>query len=360
MQAPAARSQCGLRLLPADLAGTVVVTYGDVPLLRRRRRWQTGRRAPARPAAPSRVLTARGRRPDRLRPGAPGRRRAGGGHRRAQGRRRRPSAPSPRSTRHLRLRRRAVLRDGPGPGRHATTPRASSTSPTCSASPAATAGASVGASGTRRRLAGRGRQRPRSSWPRMAAELNRRVLDELDAGRASPSSTRRPPGSTSTSRSSPTSRCCPACSCTGRPTVAAGRGGRPGHARCTDAVVGGGATRRPQPRHAGARSGRGRRVGPFTYLRPGTVLGPDGKIGAFVETKNARIGDGSKVPHLSYVGDADDRRGLEHRRGHGVRQLRRRAQAPHRGRRPRAGRQRHDAGRAGDDRATAPTPRPAR
>ncbi len=46
-------------------------------------------------------------------------------------------------------------------------------------------------------------------------------------------------------------------------------------------------------------------VGPFSYLRPGTILGSDGKIGAFVETKNARIGSGSKVPHLSYVGDAE-------------------------------------------------------
>ena len=45
-------------------------------------------------------------------------------------------------------------------------------------------------------------------------------------------------------------------------------------------------------------------VGPFSYLRPGTYLGSDGKIGAFVETKNAKIGAGSKVPHLSYVGDA--------------------------------------------------------
>lgn len=45
-------------------------------------------------------------------------------------------------------------------------------------------------------------------------------------------------------------------------------------------------------------------VGPFSYIRPGTELGGGGKIGAFVETKNAKIGDGSKVPHLSYVGDA--------------------------------------------------------
>ncbi|WP_084125620.1 bifunctional UDP-N-acetylglucosamine diphosphorylase/glucosamine-1-phosphate N-acetyltransferase GlmU [Demequina sp. NBRC 110054] len=46
-------------------------------------------------------------------------------------------------------------------------------------------------------------------------------------------------------------------------------------------------------------------IGPFTYLRPGTVVGVKGKVGGFVETKNARIGDGAKVPHLSYVGDAE-------------------------------------------------------
>ncbi len=51
--------------------------------------------------------------------------------------------------------------------------------------------------------------------------------------------------------------------------------------------------------------GAGASVGPFSYLRPGTNLGADGKIGAFVETKNATIGTGSKVPHLSYVGDAE-------------------------------------------------------
>jgi bifunctional UDP-N-acetylglucosamine pyrophosphorylase/glucosamine-1-phosphate N-acetyltransferase len=50
--------------------------------------------------------------------------------------------------------------------------------------------------------------------------------------------------------------------------------------------------------------GAGATVGPFAYLRPGTVLGERGKIGTFVETKNAEIGAGSKVPHLSYVGDA--------------------------------------------------------
>lgn len=50
--------------------------------------------------------------------------------------------------------------------------------------------------------------------------------------------------------------------------------------------------------------GEGARVGPFTYLRDGTVLGDGSKAGAFVEMKNSTIGNGSKVPHLSYVGDA--------------------------------------------------------
>ena len=45
-------------------------------------------------------------------------------------------------------------------------------------------------------------------------------------------------------------------------------------------------------------------IGPFSYLRPGTVVGLHGKLGAFVETKNAEIGAHSKVPHLTYVGDA--------------------------------------------------------
>ncbi len=50
--------------------------------------------------------------------------------------------------------------------------------------------------------------------------------------------------------------------------------------------------------------GAGAHVGPYTYLRPGTVIGESGKAGAFVEMKNAQLGAGSKVPHLSYVGDA--------------------------------------------------------
>ena len=61
---------------------------------------------------------------------------------------------------------------------------------------------------------------------------------------------------------------------------------------CLQAVIGPGAT-----------------VGPFSYLRPGTRLATEAKVGAYVETKNAEIGERSKVPHLSYVGDATIGRG---------------------------------------------------
>lgn len=51
--------------------------------------------------------------------------------------------------------------------------------------------------------------------------------------------------------------------------------------------------------------GAGATVGPFSYLRPGTVLGDASKLGAFCEAKNSQIGNGAKVPHLTYVGDAE-------------------------------------------------------
>jgi len=54
----------------------------------------------------------------------------------------------------------------------------------------------------------------------------------------------------------------------------------------------------------GAEIGPGASVGPYAYLRPGTKLGPKAKAGTFVEMKNADVGEGTKVPHLSYVGDA--------------------------------------------------------
>ena len=55
----------------------------------------------------------------------------------------------------------------------------------------------------------------------------------------------------------------------------------------------------------GSTIGKDVRVGPFVRMRPGTILEDRSMAGAFVDLKNATVGHGSKVPHLSYVGDAD-------------------------------------------------------
>ena len=66
-----------------------------------------------------------------------------------------------------------------------------------------------------------------------------------------------------------------------------------------------GAEVHPQSVIDGAKVGAGASVGPFCYLRPGTVLEADSKAGSFVEIKNSSIGARTKVPHLSYIGDAE-------------------------------------------------------
>jgi bifunctional UDP-N-acetylglucosamine pyrophosphorylase/glucosamine-1-phosphate N-acetyltransferase len=88
----------------------------------------------------------------------------------------------------------------------------------------------------------------------------------------------------------------------GRTTVA--RGARVGpDSTLTDCVLGEGAS--VVRTHAvGARLGAGAQAGPFTFLRPGTDIGDGARVGGFCETKNAVIGPDTKVPHLSYVGDA--------------------------------------------------------
>jgi bifunctional UDP-N-acetylglucosamine pyrophosphorylase / glucosamine-1-phosphate N-acetyltransferase len=75
------------------------------------------------------------------------------------------------------------------------------------------------------------------------------------------------------------------------------------NARIANTVIGDGAEVRDSVVD-GARIGREATVGPYAHLRPGTVLGPRTKAGSFVEIKASRIGEGSKVPHLAYVGDA--------------------------------------------------------
>ncbi|WP_250003244.1 bifunctional UDP-N-acetylglucosamine diphosphorylase/glucosamine-1-phosphate N-acetyltransferase GlmU [Actinoplanes sp. M2I2] len=88
----------------------------------------------------------------------------------------------------------------------------------------------------------------------------------------------------------------------GATTVAAGAIVGP-DSTLIDSTVGAGAV--VLRTHAiGAEIGAEATVGPFSFLRPGTRLGRKAKVGGFVETKNAELGEGAKVPHLSYVGDA--------------------------------------------------------
>jgi bifunctional UDP-N-acetylglucosamine pyrophosphorylase/glucosamine-1-phosphate N-acetyltransferase len=70
-------------------------------------------------------------------------------------------------------------------------------------------------------------------------------------------------------------------------------------------VIRGGAEVGPHAVLVDAEVGPDAAVGPFAYLRPGTVLGAGAKVGTFVEVKNSTIGGRTKVPHLSYIGDAE-------------------------------------------------------
>lgn len=72
-----------------------------------------------------------------------------------------------------------------------------------------------------------------------------------------------------------------------------------------DATIGEGSVILPNSMIDSSTIGANVNIGPFARLRPGTVLADKAKIGNFVETKNANIGQGSKVNHLSYIGDTD-------------------------------------------------------
>ncbi len=76
------------------------------------------------------------------------------------------------------------------------------------------------------------------------------------------------------------------------------------HTTLHDAAVGSGAIVR-QAYVVEAEIGDDAIIGPFAYLRPGTVVGEGAKVGTYVEVKNSDIGAGAKVPHLSYIGDTD-------------------------------------------------------
>lgn len=89
-------------------------------------------------------------------------------------------------------------------------------------------------------------------------------------------------------------------------TVSIGDGSKIG-ANCVirDASIGAKVDILPGTQIEGAKIGDNASVGPMARLRPGTVLGESTKIGNFVETKNAIVGNGSKASHLAYLGDVE-------------------------------------------------------
>ena len=295
--------------------GTVVVVAGDTPLLTGRDPGPAGRRPRRRGRPPPPCSSAVLDDPTGLRPDPARRRRRGGGHRRAEGRRRGPARGPRDQQRDLRLRRRrpaprrwpsSTTRQRPGRGvphrrrsascapqgrpvaarrrgRPARDPRASTTA--CS-SPRP---AGCCATGSSRRWMRDGRHR-------------RRPGDHLDRRRRRARPRRRRAARTP--------------SCSARPLVGRRRRGRPGHHPAPTAVVGEGAhvvrsARRPR----GDRRGRQRRPVHLPAARHRARRRRQERAPSS-RRRTPSIGEGTKVPHLSYVGDADDRRGHQHRRGH--------------------------------------------
>ena len=138
----------------------------------------------------------------------------------------------------------------------------------------------------------------------LGAELNRRDRAGSPAGRGHGGRPERAPGSTSRWRSGPTPSIAPGTQLHGTTRIGA---------RCrigpdttlTDVDVGDDATRGPHARQPGDRRRRRRRRPVHLPAARYRSWAPTESSGAFVETKNASIGTGTKVPHLTYVGDAD-------------------------------------------------------
>lgn len=76
------------------------------------------------------------------------------------------------------------------------------------------------------------------------------------------------------------------------------------NSRIVDSVIGDGAEIQSSV-VTDSQVGQRTKVGPFAYLRPGSRIGSDCKVGDFVEVKNSSFGDGSKASHLTYIGDSD-------------------------------------------------------
>ena len=283
-RAPAAPTECALDALPGDLDGTVLVTYGDVPLLDRRRRCTTLLEAHA-------ASRQRGHRAHRRRCADP----TGYGRilRDADGAvagivEQKDATDEQRAITEINSGiyafDAAVLRDALG--RVGTRQRAGREVPHRRARHRARRrAAGCSAHAHRRPVADRGRQRPGPAGRGWAPSCNRRIVE----GWMREGVTVVDPATTWIDVDVELGRdvtLLPGTQLLGATDVGDGATIGP-DTTLTDVEVGAGATRRAHPRRRSRSSAPAPRVGPFAYLRPGTVLGADGKIGTFVETKNA-------------------------------------------------------------------------
>ncbi len=238
-----------------------------------------------------------------------------------------------------------------------TTPRARSTSPTSSRrwSPRRASPPRTREPGRRRR-----RQRPRAAGGRGRCAAQPRSSTAHMRRRRDGRGPRRRPTSTPTSSVEPDAVLLPGTHLEGA-TPIGGRRHRSAPTRgwSTREVEAGrvGHVQRRARRH---RSGRAPPSARSPTCGPARGWSASAKAGAFVEMKNSTVGEGSKVPHLSYVGDTTIGRDANVGAATVTVQLRRLRQAPHGHRRRRAHRQRHDARRAGHRRRRRHTPVPAR
>ncbi len=141
----------------------------------------------------------------------------------------------------------------------------------------------------------------RADLAKAAGVLNRRLLHQLMLGGVTildPASTWVEPGV----QVGPDTEILPGTLLSGNTTIGSGCTVGP-QTRLVDSLVGDRVTVQYSVLTQ-ARVAEGATIGPFAYLRPGTEIGPGARVGDFVEIKNSTIGAGSKVPHLSYVGDA--------------------------------------------------------
>ncbi len=197
------------------------------------------------------------------------------------------------------------------------------------------------------------RRRDRRGRPRRLAEaeaiMRRRIAERLHAGRSDDPRPLPRPTSTPWWRSAEDVTIEPGCHIRGR-TPRSREQRRSARTRSCEIAKSGARCLVTQSTVEDSRIGNDVHVGPNAHVRGGASIGDHCELGNYAEVKNSVVGEGVKMHHFSYLGDADVGAGVNYRRRRHHLQLRRREQAPDNDRGRRLYRLRHDAHRASDNR----------